>query len=163
MTVTIRTATAADAPALNAALSRLSADLGDAHHADTADLAAAGWGENPAFRAQLAQAGVQTVGVALYSPLFSTVRGGAGVYVSDLWVAPGRRSGGLGRQLLAAALADGHDRWAARFIKLAVYDDNAMARAFYDRLGFAAARGETTLTIDHNGLAALKNEITGNA
>jgi GNAT superfamily N-acetyltransferase len=156
MTVTIRTAAAADAPALNAALARLSADLGDAHRADTADLVAAGWGENPAFRAQLALSGAQTVGIALYSPLFSTVRGGAGIYVSDLWVAPGKRSGGLGRQLLAAALADGRDRWAARFIKLAVYDGSPDARRFYDRLGFAPLAGLSDLILDEAACTALK-------
>ncbi|MCB1462693.1 MAG: GNAT family N-acetyltransferase [Nitratireductor sp.] len=161
--IAIRRAVAGDAERLNDALRRLSEDIGDSHAGTPALLARAGFGDHPAFRALLAENASTIVGAALYSPVFSTVRAGAGAYVSDLWTAPEARGKGLGRRLLAAVAEDAEGVWGATFLKLAVYDDNAMARAFYDRLGFAAARGETTLTIDHNGLAALKNEITGNA
>jgi GNAT superfamily N-acetyltransferase len=156
MTVTIRTAGAGDAAMLSDALAHLSTDLGDRHRAGPAELAAAGWGDDPAFRAQLALSGGLTVGTALYSPMFSTVRGGAGVYVSDLWVSPDHRAGGLGRRLLAHALADAHDRWAARFVKLAVYDGSPDARRFYDRLGFAPLQGQTDLILEEAGCTALK-------
>lgn len=156
MIATIRSAGAGDARALGDALAQLSAELGDRHRVEIADLARAGWGDDPAFRAQLALEGAQTLGVALYSPVFSTVRGGAGIHVSDLWVAPGHRAGGIGRQLLAAALADGRARWAARFIRLAVYDGSPGARRFYDRLGFAPLAGQSDLILDEAGCTALK-------
>lgn len=49
MTVSIRLAERADAARLNAALTRLSADLGDTHQATDAALEAAGWGATRPF------------------------------------------------------------------------------------------------------------------
>jgi ribosomal protein S18 acetylase RimI-like enzyme len=80
--------------------------------------------------------------------VFSTVRGGAGLYVSDLWVAPEARSAGLGHRLLKAAEARAAEAWGAGFLRLTVYDDNPRARAFYDRLGFHSDPRETPLAID---------------
>lgn len=154
--ITIRLAGAGDAERLNRALAHLSGEIGDDHGGNATLLREAGFGDNPAFRALLAEAGQDVVGAALYSPVFSTVRAGAGVYVSDLWVSADARGQGLGKRLLRAVAEDAGAVWKARFLKLAVYDDNAGARAFYDRLGFAAATGETILTLDDRGLTALK-------
>lgn len=156
--ITIRQAGAEDAERLNAALRHLSRDIGDEHGATADMLARAGFGANPAFRAQLAEADGKVVGAALYSPVFSTVRAGAGVYVSDLWVSEAVRGKGLGRRLLQAVADDADRVWKAQFLKLVVYDDNPQARGFYDRLGFAASQGETILTLDQPGLAALKDD-----
>lgn len=153
--ITIRRAETADVNALDTALRRLSDAIGDPHGATSDQLRDAGFGLHPAFRAQLAEAAGAIVGVALYSPVFSTVRAGAGVYVSDLWVADPARGAGLGQRLLAAVARDAAAIWGAEFLKLVVYDDNDRARAFYDRLGFTASRGETTLALDATGFAAL--------
>lgn len=157
-TIAIRKAGAEDAGRLNTALRHLSHAIGDEHGADADLLREAGFGSNPAFRALLAEAGDEVVGAALYSPVFSTVRAGAGVYVSDLWVSETKRGKGLGRKLLRAVADDAEQVWRARFLKLVVYDDNPDARAFYDRLGFSASKGETILTLDETGLTALKND-----
>jgi ribosomal protein S18 acetylase RimI-like enzyme len=157
-TIAIRQAGADDAERLNTALRHLSTAIGDEHCADPDMLRQAGFGANPAFRALLAEAGREVVGAALYSPVFSTVRAGAGVYVSDLWVSEKTRGKGLGRKLLQAVTDDAATVWKARFLKLVVYDDNPDARAFYDRLGFSASQGETILTLDETGLTALKND-----
>ena len=156
--ITIRRAETEDAERLNEALSHLSGEIGDDHGGTAELLAKAGFGDDPAFRALLAEAGEQVVGAALYSPVFSTVRAGAGVYVSDLWVSGAARGQGLGKRLLQAVAADAKAVWNARFLKLVVYDDNDGARRFYDRLGFIASDGETTLTLNDKGLAALKDE-----
>ena len=156
--VTIRAAAVEDAGRLNEALAHLSGDIGDDHGGTAEMLAKAGFGDNPAFRALLAETAGMVVGAALYSPIFSTLRAGAGVYVSDLWVSQAARGQGLGRKLLRAVARDAQEVWNARFLKLAVYDDNDAARAFYDRLGFAAAQGETVLTLDDAGLTALQED-----
>ena len=153
--ITIRLAGADDVGQLDTALRHLSEAIGDPHGATPDQLRDAGFGTDPAFRAQLAEAGDSVVGAALYSPVFSTVRAGAGVYVSDLWVATSVRSAGLGRRLLAAVARDAATVWGAEFLKLVVYDDNARARAFYDRLGFTASRDETMLALDATGFASL--------
>ncbi|WP_305969561.1 MULTISPECIES: GNAT family N-acetyltransferase [unclassified Mameliella] len=158
MGLTIRTAARSDVERLDQALAALARDLGDTYNASPEALARAGWGEVPAFRAQLAEESGAMAGLALYSPGLSTVRGGAGLYVSDLWVSPAQRSGGLGRRLLAAAYADAASAWGACFLRLQVYDRTPAARRFYDRLGFVPAKGHTDLFLDEAGCAALEGE-----
>ncbi|MDK3018582.1 GNAT family N-acetyltransferase [Pseudodonghicola flavimaris] len=156
MTAALRLATEADAGALNAALMALSEELGDIHRATAEDLLRLGWGPAPAFRAVLAEASERIVGAVLYSPYVSTVKGAAGVYVSDLWTAETMRGQGLGPRLLAAALRDGGATWGARFLKLDVYHSSPDARRFYDRLGFRPARDITKMILDEAACAALK-------
>lgn len=153
--ITIRLAGAADAARLNAALRALSDDLGDSHGATDADIAAAGFGPDPAFRALLALQGDRVVGAAVFSPIYSTTRGQAGAYVSDLWVANSARGSRLGPRLLAAVRDTAAARWGAGFIRLAVYSDNPRAVAFYERMGFAARAGEVGMILEGAALAAI--------
>jgi ribosomal protein S18 acetylase RimI-like enzyme len=127
--ISIRRAGAEDAERLNAALVALSEVLGDTHVADAGALLRHGFNDVPAFSALIAetQAG-ELRGALLSSPVFSTTYGGAGVYVSDLWVSDDARGQGLGRRLLAAAIEMAPESWDVRFLKLAVYDDNPRAR-----------------------------------
>jgi len=126
---------------LEDALRALSADIAEVYTTDSATLARAVLGTQPAAHGLLAQHGNQTLGAALYSPLFSTVRGAAGVYVSDLWVSADARGQGLGARLLAQVARAGAARWQATWLKLAVYDHSHAAQAFYQRLGFEPAHG----------------------
>jgi ribosomal protein S18 acetylase RimI-like enzyme len=153
--ITIRQAGADDVERLNEALWHLAVHLDDPHGATPDLLREAGFGANPSFRALLAETGGTVVGAALYSPVFSTIRSGAGVYVSDLWVAPETRGSGLGRRLLKAVAEDAATVWSVKFLRLVVYNDNAEARAFYDRLGFVASEGEIILTLDEPRLVSL--------
>lgn len=155
--VTFRVAEPEDAPMLNAALRRLSADLGDPHAASDSDIARALEGPTPSARGMLAAEAGEAVGAALYSPIFSTVRG-PGVFVSDLWVAPGLRGAGLGRRLLGAVLRDAGSAWGAVRLTLNVYHASTQSRAFYDRLGFTPASTYTTMVLEEAAATRLKGQ-----
>jgi ribosomal protein S18 acetylase RimI-like enzyme len=152
----IRRAGPGDIATLDTGLRALSDALGHSHQAGRDALREAGFGPHPAFVGLLAEADDGLVGVALFSPLFSTVRGAAGIYVSDLWVAEAWRGRRLGAHLLAGARDEGAALWGARFLRLGVGHDNARARAFYERLGFTATTDETTFTLTGAALAALE-------
>ena len=162
MEVRFRIAAAEDVPALQKALEQLSADLGDTHRGTEADLVRAGFEDDPIFGAILAEAGppsaARMVGVSVFTPLFSTMRGAAGVYVSDLWVSEDMRGQKLGQRLLTAVLEEGRRRWQAKFLKLNVYDISEDSRRFYERLGFAPVITETEMKLDEAGCAALRGE-----
>ncbi len=141
-------------------LRELSRDLSDQHLATIDTLRQSGFGKHPAFHAQIAfnTENNMPMGIALYSPLFSTTSGGAGLYLSDLWVAPEQRGTGLGSRLIAAAANDAAERWQACFVKLPVYADNLAAIAFYDRLGFTASRSsERNLLLKGKSFESLLN------
>ncbi|WP_425087221.1 GNAT family N-acetyltransferase [Stappia sp.] len=157
--ISIRQASEADARRFNDALARLSSDLGDPHGTQPEDLLRHGFGTLPIFSGLLAETeDSAVVGALLSSPMFSTVSGAAGLYVSDLWVCETMRGRGLGRRLLAAAIEMAPADWNVRFLKLAVYDVTPRARAFYDRLGFAATTGETVMRLDHIHFDRLTDE-----
>ena len=99
----------------------------------------------------------RTLGVLQASPVFSTTRGGTGLYVSDLWVDGEARGEGLGQRLLAASLDLAPDSWTPIFLKLAVYHDNPDARRFYERLGFAPREGETVFDLRAPALDKLRD------
>ena len=158
----LRLAEQKDIETIDTLLRALSEDLGDQHIAPIDTLRQAGFGEFPAFHAQIAFSTENNtpMGIALYSPLFSTTSGGAGLYLSDLWVAPEQRGTGLGSRLIAAAASDAAERWLACFVKLPVYADNMAAMAFYDRLGFAAATSsERYRVLNGDALDVLLNNM----
>ena len=146
-TLTIRAAGLGDMTQLGNALTNLSVDLGDTHRTDTTTLAAACHGENSVCHGLLALSDNEAVGAVLVSPLFSTTRGTAGAYVTDLWVSRALRGTGLGGRLLGAAARHALAHWNARFLKLMVYEDNKDARAFYDRLGFGHQRRDQVMIL----------------
>lgn len=156
--VTIRPVTEADLPLLDTALRVLSADLGDTHRAGLDSLRKAGFGPCPAFHAMLALAGDMVLGAVMFSPVFSTVRGMPGLYVSDLWVSDTTRGSGLGRRLLAAAGDRAARAWGAGYLRLDVYDDSPGARGFYQRLGLEQMQGQRTLALSGAGFDTLKGE-----
>ena len=153
-----RVASPADLALLEAALAALSADLGDAHAAGRDSLARALFGPHPSAHGLLALANGQMLGAALFSPVFSTVMGTAGAFVSDLWVAPAARGQGVGRQLLLAVADEAGALWGAGWLKLVVYEHSTAAQGFYRRLGFAPARGQQEMRLEAAGLAGLREE-----
>ena len=154
--ISIRQAVPDDARVLNRALGRLSADMGDTHRASDADIARFGFGPAPVFHSLLAETDDgSVVGVAAYSPFFSTVYGAVGIYVSDLWVDEAIRGQRLGQRLLAAVREAGIKAWDARFIRLNVYHDNPRAVAFYQRIGFTHTSETQFMTLAGEGYDSL--------
>lgn len=154
--IRIKRAELEDAGRLHFALTRLSADMGDMHAASLDCLTRHGFSQMPAFLGLLAIQDDLTVGALIASPVFSTTRGGAGLYVSDLWVAEEARGAGLGPRLLASALDHAPESWTVTFVKLAVYHDNPAARRFYERLGFEPRQDETVLDLQGPALEKLR-------
>ncbi|GAB2185521.1 N-acetyltransferase family protein [Roseibium sp. LAB1] len=157
--ITIRRAERADAERLHTALLQLSADMADTHVAGLDDVIHHGFMEAPAFFALLAirNSDDRTLGVLQASPVFSTTRGGTGLYVSDLWVDGEARGEGLGQRLLAASLDLAPESWTPVFLKLAVYHDNPDARRFYERLGFQPRTNETVFDLRGPALTKLRD------
>ena len=156
----LRIAEQEDVATIDTLLRALSEDLNDQHLATIDALRQSGFGKHPAYHAQIAfrTENNTPMGIALYSPLFSTTTGGAGLYLSDLWVAPEQRGTGLGSRLIAAAASDAAERWQACFVKLPVYADNLAAIAFYDRLGFATSKSsERYRVLKGDALVSLLN------
>ncbi len=153
MEITIAPVACKDVTLLHQALTQLSHDLGDTHMASVSALEAAGFGAMPAWRALLALQNGAPVGALLASPLFSTTRGGLGLFVSDLWVDAGLRNQRLGQRLLAQALRE----WSPVFVKLSVYAGNDAAQGFYTRAGFDA-QDDTNMILQGAALDRLKGK-----
>lgn len=137
--VTIRLATAEDAPLLHALMLELAAATGRAGKVT---------GSPEAFRqhaalfdALLAERRGRPLGFCLFFTSFSSWRGEPGIYIQDLYVAEEARTAGLGRRLLAAAVRHAR-RGGARYLRLSVARDNRAARDFYARIGLAHAADE---------------------
>lgn len=132
---------------LEAGLRALAEDLGDPYRATSGSLSTALFSDKPSCHGLIAARKGDVLGVSLFSPIFSTMFGGAGIYVSDLWVAPLARGGGLAPRLLRQTIQRGQSLWAAEYLRLVSYDDNPRAGAFYQKLGFQPHQGETTLRL----------------
>jgi ribosomal protein S18 acetylase RimI-like enzyme len=136
---------------MRAMLQALSDQEGGRSVATEAALLAGGFGPRPLFWGLVAEEEAP-LGVVVYYPDYSTLRGEPGVYVQDLFVVEAARGRGVGRGLLAAAMAA--QDWDAQYLTLSVSPGNVAARAFYDRAGFRA-RGYEYLILDGAALKGL--------
>ena len=62
-------------------------------------------------------------------------------YLAELYVAPGQRGRGLGRELLRAAIAHAR-RHGAAYMELGTSEANVAARGLYESLGFSNREGK---------------------
>jgi GNAT superfamily N-acetyltransferase len=137
MAITIRFATAEDAPLLLQLIREL-AEFERAPGAVVAtadDLRRHGFGDAPQFEAILAFLDDAPAGVALFHPRFSTWLGRPCLYLEDLYVCGPARGQGVGRRLLARLAAIAVERGWGR-IDFQVLEWNP-ARRFYEKLGLA--------------------------
>lgn len=134
--LTLRRAESGDVPAVAGLLARLLVHEGfePAGLDLPRRLAADGFGAAPFIRCHLAERDGRAVGYALHWPIYDTEPGIRGVCLSDVYVAPEARRGGVARALLAAVARDGAGR-GARYLEWEVRRANAAARAFYASLG----------------------------
>jgi len=72
---------------------------------------------------------------------FSMSKGEPVLRVEALYASPRHRNGGIGRQLMERAFAIAKSKGACR-LQLETDEDNATARALYDRLGFELLAGK---------------------
>ncbi len=140
---------------LDHALRALSVELGDAHLADKGVLRAGLFGPVPAAYGLLALHDGGLIGAALFSPVFSTARGAAGVYVSDLWIAEAARGQKLGQGMLAEVAKRADLLWGAKWMTLAVYAHSIASRRFYTRLGFEPQSNATTMRLSQDAMQRL--------
>lgn len=118
------------------------------------DLRRDGSGENPYFRAMLAERSDGTaVGLALYYFVYSTWAGRPKLYVEDLYVDGNLRGTGLGRRLMAALAREAIKRGCVK-LDLSVKTDND-ARDFYARLGLTRSGNWLPYTVGGTDLEAL--------
>jgi len=93
-----------------------------------------GFGQNPKFRAVIAEWDGEPVGYALFFEFFSSFQGRAGLYLDDIFVRPAFRKHGVGKALIAhvAGIA-----WKERYfcMRWEVLDWNKQAIDFYNNLG----------------------------
>ena len=118
------------------------------------------FGEHPALFGHVAvvsEDGVApgvVVGTALWFLNFSTWRGTHGIYLEDLYVQPGHRGGGLGRELLRT-LAETCVQRGYNRLEWAVLDWNAPSIAFYESLGARPRSDWIVYRLTEGPLAAL--------
>lgn len=113
-----------------------------------------GFGARPLFQTVLAERGTEVLGLALFYPEFSTLRGRPGVHVQDLYLSPGARGIGLGAALLAQVM-QAAQAWEASYLTLMVDRGNSQARRFYARHGFAPRGDYEGLVLEGEALEAL--------
>lgn len=151
-----RDVTPENQPLLERALRQLAVDLDDPYKIDSEALHCALFGAHPTCHAALVLGQDETLhGAALYSPVVSTTAGGAGAYISDLWVNKDARGRKLGRKLIAHVALRAKSLWQARFIRLVSYNSNTRAKDFYTSLGFSARPKELVLQLPIDGIETL--------
>lgn len=153
---TFRKATPADVPVLLGFLGQMAAEAGEETGSTEASLLAHGFGPAPRFHALIAE-NAAPLGMIVYFPEYSTWRGEMGLFVQDVYVAPQGRGFGLGRKLLAAAMAEARaeTHWQPQFLTLMVAHQNQNARAFYAALGLTLRDEADQLILEGAGLEAL--------
>ncbi|WP_052665447.1 GNAT family N-acetyltransferase [Nitriliruptor alkaliphilus] len=162
--ITIRTATAADAPLVLRFIREL-ADYErepDAVVATEDDLRRTLFGDASTARAVICECAGEAAGFAVFFPTFSTWLGRAGLHLEDLYVAPTHRGLGAGRALVAhlanLAVAEGYGR-----LEWAVLDWNTPSIDFYEALGAAPQTEWTTYRLTGEALTALAAEVVAPA
>ena len=125
-----------------------------------AQLAAALFGDAPRLFGHVALADGDVVGMALWFLNFSTWRGTHGVYLEDLYVRPGHRGSGLGRELLRT-LADLCVQRGYGPLEWSVLDWNTPSIDFYRAAGAVPMDEWTVFRLTDDALTAFAGDRRG--
>jgi GNAT superfamily N-acetyltransferase len=141
MTVTVRPLTPADAAAIvgmHDAFMAYLGELGDpdagVKHFTIERYLADGFGPDPVFAGHIAEDGGTPCGYLLYCKGYNVDLAYRLFFVCDLWVQPGTRGKGIGRELVKRCAADCRT-WGGEWLEWYVYRPNKMAFEFYRKLG----------------------------
>jgi GNAT superfamily N-acetyltransferase len=110
------------------------------------------FGEVPALFGHVAEVDGQVVGMALWFLNFSTWRGTHGIYLEDLYVQPGHRGTGLGKELLRTLAAVCVERGYSR-LEWSVLDWNTPSIDFYTNAGAVPMDEWTVFRLTDEALA----------
>jgi GNAT superfamily N-acetyltransferase len=100
------------------------------------------------------------VGMAIWFVTFSTWRGGAGIWLEDLFVSPEHRGSGLGKAMLATLAAVCAERGYGR-LEWWVLKWNTLAIGFYDSIGGQPMDEWLTYRLDGQALDSMaSSEMT---
>ena len=93
-----------------------------------------GFGEQPKFRAVIAEWSGEPIGYAVFFDFYSSFQGRAGLFLDDLFVRPAFRKRGVGRALLAHVA---NIAWEEKYfcMRWEVLNWNTPAIEFYSNLG----------------------------
>jgi GNAT superfamily N-acetyltransferase len=116
-------------------------------------LTASLFGDSPALFGHVAELEGQVVGMALWFLNFSTWRGTHGVHLEDLYVSPGHRGTGLGRELLRTLAAVCVERGYSR-LEWSVLDWNTPSIEFYKAAGAVPMDEWTVFRLTDESLSA---------
>lgn len=152
--ISYRQAVAADVGLIHTMLSDMAEAEGGVIGGGVDGLLQHGFGATPRFRVVLAEEHGVALGFCLFLPEYSSWRGAMGLFVQDIYLRHAARGKGLGRGLLAAALAHAQD-WQPRFMALMVKRSNLPAIGFYETLGFALRDTTDPYILEGEGLRAL--------
>lgn len=122
--------------------------------ATEADIGRDLFGAAPRAFADIAEAGGEPVGFALWFYSYSTFAARHGIWLEDLFVWPKARGLGVGKALLAALARRCKAEDLAR-LDWVVLDWNEPAIGFYDRLGADAMDGWTVRRLEGEALQRL--------
>lgn len=161
--LTIRLATADDAPTILGFIRELAAHMGES---DSVELTEERLGEqlgleDPHFECIVAAGEIhgeeRDVGMALFYSTYSTWTGLPGIHLEDLYVDSVARGLGVGRALMAELARLARNRGGAR-LEWAVTEDNEIAMRFYDHVGADAMHDWITRRLEGEALDRLADQ-----
>ena len=158
MTLAVRPLTPADAAAvvgMHDAFMAYLGELGDPDaglkHFTVERYRADGFGPDPVFAGYIAEDSGTACGYLLYCKGYNVDLAYRLFFVCDLWVQPGTRGKGIGRELVKRCAADCRT-WGGEWLEWYVYRPNKMALEFYRKLGGLESDALSVMTLKADAL-----------
>jgi ribosomal protein S18 acetylase RimI-like enzyme len=98
------------------------------------------------------------LGLCLWTMTYSSWRGCAGIYISDLYVLPHARGRKIGEKLLRGTIAESQ-KLGAGFIKMEVDVGNEGGARFYEKLGFKHKQDDRIFILEPDGFEFLAGRV----